>query len=92
MKKMIIVILVIVIINLCITLCLFKSRCVEANPVYNKVDTAINHIRIDSIQFVITQKESIVVKLKEYEKDVDDKVNNINDSASWELFKRLVSE
>ena len=46
---------------------------VEANS-YNKSDTAINHVRIDSIQLVITERESIVYKLKEHEKDIEDKV------------------
>lgn len=79
-------------INLCVTLYLYLSFNVEVATNYSKVDTAINHVRIDSIQFIITQKESVVVKLKEYEKDIDNKVNAINDSASWELFKRLVSD
>lgn len=66
MKKMLIAIFIIAIINLCVTLYLSISRfSVEANS-YNKSDTAINHVRIDSIQLVIT--ESIVYKLKEHEK------------------------
>lgn len=92
MKKMIIVLLVIVFINLCITLYIYKSKCVEADNIYNKVDTAINHVRIDSIQFIITQKESIIIKFKEHEKEINDKVNILDDSTNWELFKRLVSE
>lgn len=92
MKKMIIVLLVIVFINLYITLYIYKSKCVEADNIYNKVDTAINHVRIDSIQFIITQKESIIIKFKEHEKEINDKVNILDDSTSWELFKRLVSE
>lgn len=58
----------------------------------DKSDTAINHVRIDSIQLVITERESIVYKLKEHEKDIEDKVISLNDSATWELFKKLVSE
>lgn len=92
MKKMLIAIFIIAIINLCVTLYLSISRfSVEANS-YNKSDTAINHVRIDSIQLVITKRESIVYKLKEYEKDIEDKVISLNDSATWELFKKLVSE
>ena len=41
---------------------------------------------------VITERESIVYKLKEHEKDIEDKVISFNDSATWELFKKLVSE
>lgn len=92
MKKMLIVILVIVIINLCVTLYLSISRfSVEVNS-YNKSDTAINHVRIDSIQSVITERETVVYKLKEHEKDIEDKVISLNDSDTWELFKKLVSE
>lgn len=92
MKKMLIAIFIIAIINLCVTMYLSISRfSVEANS-YNKSDTAINHVRIDSIQLVITERESIVYKLKEHEKDIEDKVISLNDSATWELFKKLVSE
>ena len=55
MKKMLIAIFIIAIINLCVTLYLSISRfSVEANS-YNKSDTAINHVRIGSIQLVITE-------------------------------------
>lgn len=92
MKKILIAILVIVIINLCATLYLsISSFSVEANS-YNRNDTAINRTRIDSIQLVIIERESVVYKLKEHEKDIDDKVISLSDSASWELFKKLVSE
>lgn len=91
MKKMLIAIFIIAIINLCVTLYLSISRfSVEVNSY--KSDTAINHVRIDSIQLVITERESIVYKLKEHEKDIEDKVISLNDSATWELFKKLVSE
>lgn len=92
MKKILIAILVIVIINLCVTLYLSISRfSVEANS-YNRSDTTINRTRIDSIQLVIIERESVVYKLKEHEKDIDDKVISLSDSATWELFKKLVSE
>ena len=70
MKKILIAIFIIAIINLCLTLYLSISRfSVEANT-YNKSDTAINHVRIDSIQLVITERESVVYKLKEHEKEL----------------------
>ena len=43
----------------------------------------------DQIQLVITERESIVYKLKEHEKDIENKVISLNDSATWELFKKL---
>ncbi len=92
MKKMLIAIFIIAIINLCVTLYLSISRfSVEVNS-HNRSDTAINRTRIDSIQLVIIERESVVYKLKEHEKDIDDKVISLSDSASWELFKKLVSE
>lgn len=92
MKKMLIALLIIVIINLCVTLYISVSNfSTEANS-FNKSDTAINHVRIDSIQLVIIKRESIVYKLKEHEKDIENKVISLNDSATWELFKKLVSE
>ena len=84
MKKMLIAIFIIAIINLCVTLYLSISRfSVEANS-YNKSDTAINHVRIDSIQLIITERESIVYKLKEHEKDIEDKV--------IKLYKDIINE
>ena len=63
-----------------------------AQRVLGLKETGINHVRIDSIQLVITERESIVYKLKEHEKDIEDKIISLNDSATWELFKKLVSE
>lgn len=57
MKKILIAIFIIAIINLCVTLYLSINRfSVEANS-YNKSDTAINHVWIDSIQLVITERD-----------------------------------
>lgn len=92
MKKLIIVIFVIVFINLVLTIYVInKTQSVEAD-VHNRSDTTINHYRIDSIEFVISKRDSIIYNIKKYEKDMVEKVNNLDDSASWELFKRLVSE
>lgn len=55
------------------------------------VDSIINRVRIDSIELVITQKDSTIVNIKntiEYEVK---EANSLNDSASLELFERLVS-
>lgn len=55
------------------------------------VDSVINRVRIDSIELVITQKDSTIVNIKntiEYEVK---EANSLNDSASLELFERLVS-
>ena len=55
------------------------------------VDSVINRVRIDSIELVITQKDSTIVNIKNTIEDEVKEVNNLNDSASLELFERLVS-
>lgn len=55
------------------------------------VDSVINRIRIDSIELVITQKDSTIVNIKNTIEDEVKEANNLNDSASLELFERLVS-
>lgn len=55
------------------------------------VDSVINRVRIDSIELVITQKDSTIVNIKNTIEDEVKEVNSLNDSASLELFKRLVS-
>ena len=55
------------------------------------VDSIINRVRIDSIELVITQKDSTIVNIKNTIEDEVKEANSLNDSASLELFKRLVS-
>lgn len=55
------------------------------------VDSIINRVRIDSIELVITQKDSIIVNIKNTIEDEVKEANSLNDSASLELFERLVS-
>jgi hypothetical protein len=55
------------------------------------VDSVINRIRIDSIELVITQKDSTIVNIKNTIEDEVKEANSLNDSASLELFERLVS-
>lgn len=55
------------------------------------VDSVINRIRIDSIELVITQKDSTIVNIKNIIEDEVKEANSLNDSASLELFERLVS-
>lgn len=56
------------------------------------VDSVINRIRIDSIELVITQKDSTIVNIKNTIEDEVKEANSLNDSASLELFERLVSD
>ena len=55
------------------------------------VDSVINRFRIDSIELVITQKDSTIVNIKNTIEDEVKEANSLNDSASLELFERLVS-
>lgn len=55
------------------------------------VDSVINRVRIDSIELVITQKDSTIVNIKNTIEDEAKEANSLNDSASLELFERLVS-
>lgn len=57
-----------------------------------KCDTVINKVRIDSIEYIIKSKDSVINKIKYDEKKYIEKVNELSDTASVELFKRLVSE
>lgn len=55
------------------------------------VDSVINRVQIDSIELVITQKDSTIVNIKNTIEDEVKEANSLNDSASLELFERLVS-
>lgn len=55
------------------------------------VDSVINRVRIDSIELVIIQKDSTIVNIKNTIEDEVKEANSLNDSASLELFERLVS-
>jgi hypothetical protein len=55
------------------------------------VDSVINSVRIDSIELVITQKDSTIVNIKNTIEDEVKEANSLNNSASLELFERLVS-
>lgn len=56
------------------------------------VDSVINRVRIDSIELVITQKDSTIVNIKNTIEDEVKEANSLSDSSSVELFERLVSE
>lgn len=58
----------------------------------NKCDTVINKVRIDSIEYVIRSKDSIINKIKYDKKKSIEKANNLNDDDAVKLFKQLVSD
>ena len=61
-------------------------------PVVERIDTIYNIETIDSIEYNIIVKDSIIIALKyEYETKIIE-ANNMSDSASVELFKELCTD
>lgn len=58
----------------------------------NKCDTFINKVRIDSIEYIIRSKDSIVNRIKYNEKEYTKKIDALDDDANVKLFKELVSK
>lgn len=93
MKKLLIMVFIISILNLILLVITVVNihLNVDVLPI-NKCDTVINKVRIDSIEYVIKSKDSIIKKIKYDEKRNIEKANGLSDTASVELFKQLVSE
>ena len=79
-----IIILLLILINFCSVV---EDFCLD-----NKCDTVINRVRIDSIEYYIRSKDSIINNIKIETKNEIENANALSDTASVELFKRLVSE
>ena len=94
MKKLIIIVILLSTINLILLVLTYCNiRFVEDDfSLFYKYDTIVNRIRIDSIEYVIRSKDSVINKIKYNEKKYIEKANELSDTASVELFKRLVSE
>lgn len=92
MKKIIIIVLIIEIINLNLTV--FVINKIKVVEVVNRQmsDTVFNKIQIDSIQYNINRIDSEIININKYENEIYNKVMSANDSATWELFKKLVNE
>lgn len=58
----------------------------------SKCDTFINKVRIDSIEYIIRNKDSIVNRIKYNEKEYSKKIDALDDDANVKLFKELVSK
>lgn len=58
----------------------------------SKCDTFINKVRIDSIEYIIRSKDSIVNRIKYNEKEYNKKIDALDDDANVKLFKELVSK
>ena len=94
MKKLLVAVVIISILNL-IILVLMYGRCPLGEDVFgyvNKCDTVINKVRIDSIEYIIRSKDSIINKIKYEEKEYNKKIDALDDDANVKLFKELVSK
>lgn len=95
MKKLLIIILAMVIANLCLLIICFKDLTklsVEVSSNVNLKDTAINRVQIDSITFIIHERESVIYNIIKEKNNEINKVDYYNDSTNFELFKELLFE
>lgn len=92
MKKLLIALLFMAIINLCLQMVIINKISSRSELKLTDVDSVINRVRIDSIELVITQKDSTIVHIKNTIKDEINEANALSDSSSVELFERLVSK
>ena len=95
MKKLIIINLIITILNTIFLITFngkFSVRNVDDFAFINKCDTIINRVRIDSIEYFIISKDSIINNIKIETKNEIENANALSDTASVELFKQLVSK
>lgn len=92
MKKILIIQVIIVLITIYEVKLINKiSSGISELTRLTNVDSIINRVRIDSIELVITQKDSTIVNIKNTIEHEVKEANSLNDSASLELFERLVS-
>lgn len=93
MKKLLVGVIFLSIVNLILLVLIYgKVRFVVDDFVlFNKCDTTINKVRIDSIEYIIKSKDSIINKIKYNEKKYSKKIDALDDDANVKLFKELVS-
>lgn len=60
--------------------------------IINKLDTVYNKIVIDSLEYNIIKKDSIIYNIKKNVKEEIDFAINADDSTTVMLFQKLVSE
>lgn len=92
MKKLIIIVLIIALINLLITILLFnKSGVGRSFQLINGFpDTVVNKVRIDSVELSIKHLDSTIINYNTYEKEVIDDVLNLDDSTTVAKFYELI--
>lgn len=93
MKKLLIGVIFLSIVNLILLVLIYGNvrLVVDDFVLFNKCDTTINKVRIDSIEYIIKSKDSIINKIKYNEKEYNKKIDALDDDANVKLFKELVS-
>lgn len=86
-----IVLIIVTLIEVILFITLLSKVFVEVSLPSN-ADSIIDTHRIDSVELVIRSKDSVIYNIKRYEKERIDEANALDDSASVELFKRLLSK
>lgn len=92
MKKLIIIVLIIALINLLITILLFNKLGVGRSfqLINGFPDTVVNKVRIDSVELSIKHLDSTIINYNTYEKEVIDNVLNLDDSTTVAKFYELI--
>ena len=92
MKKLVIIVLIIALINLLITILLFNKSGAECSfqLINGFPDTIVNKVRIDSVELSIKHLDSTIINYNTYEKEVIDDVLNLDDSATVDKFYELI--
>lgn len=92
MKKLVIIVLIIALINLLITILLFNKSGVESSfqLINGFPDTVVNKVRIDSVELSIKHLDSTIINYNTYEKEVIDNVLNLDDSTTVAKFYELI--
>ena len=94
MKKLLMGVIFLSIVNLILLVLIYGNirLVVDDFVLFNKCDTTINKVRIDSIEYIIRSKDSIINKIKYNEKEYSKKIDALDDDANVKLFKELVSK
>lgn len=92
MKKLVIIVLIIALINLLITILLFNKSGAESSfqLINGFPDTVVNKVRIDSVELSIKHLDSTIINYNTYEKEVIDDVLNLDDSTTVAKFYELI--
>jgi hypothetical protein len=92
MKKLVIIVLIIALINLLITILLFNKSGAECSfqLINGFPDTVVNKVRIDSVELSIKHLDSTIINYNTYEKEVIDNVLNLDDSTTVAKFYELI--